>query len=483
MLRDADTAMYQAKAAGRNRFELFDEELHHRSVSRLEREGDLRAALERNEFQLHYQPIVDPRDRAPVGAEALIRWLHPVHGLVPPLEFIPVAEESGLIRPIGTLGLRGGGAPSSPSGTRDPTARTSSCSRSTSRRASSTTPRTWRGSARCSRGSASTRSRSTIEVTESVAMADRPSTQTLARGVQGPRAPGLDRRLRHRATRRSRTCTRSRSSTVKVDRSFIERLDVPEGSTPVVSAILDLSHAMGLRVVAEGVSSREAPRARGVDGLRVRAGVPLERAAARRGVRGVVARRSPTWPPRAAAVEAVLQRARQRQGLLAQVRGVAHPDRDRDVLAGSRKNVSPSSIGPDEVAEQLEAHEPEQLDPREDPVGDDVGRQPDERPDGLREREVDAVVARRRRGDDARRASAASRRIIARTSGTRDAGHDGVLRGGVARHRRAEDEAVLLGVRTSPTRGPRRRRPPPPEEVRAVDHRPRRASTASPSAS
>jgi PAS domain S-box-containing protein len=105
LLRDADTAMYRAKAAGRGRFEIFDEKMLARAQEQLKLETDLHQALQRDEFHLVYQPIVELQSGRLRGFEALLRWRHPERGLVPPAKFIPLAEEIGLIVPLGRMML------------------------------------------------------------------------------------------------------------------------------------------------------------------------------------------------------------------------------------------------------------------------------------------------------------------------------------------------------------------------------------------
>jgi len=101
ILRDADIAMYEAKSKGRARHEFFDTNMHAGIIDRLQLESDLRIAVEhRDGFVLHYQPIIDLKDRRLVGFEALVRWKHRTRGLIGPLEFIPLAEETGLIVPL-----------------------------------------------------------------------------------------------------------------------------------------------------------------------------------------------------------------------------------------------------------------------------------------------------------------------------------------------------------------------------------------------
>ncbi len=106
LLRDADLAMYLAKRNGKGRFEMYRPDMHAAAINRLETAADLRRGLESGQFEVFYQPIVNTHTRQLDGAEALVRWRHPTRGIVPPLDFISIAEVTGLIVPLGVRVLR-----------------------------------------------------------------------------------------------------------------------------------------------------------------------------------------------------------------------------------------------------------------------------------------------------------------------------------------------------------------------------------------
>lgn len=106
LLKAADTAMYHAKSSGKGSCLYYHSDMNAAGVERLQLEADLRRALERDEFVLHYQPQVDTRNGTVIGAEALVRWEHPERGMIPPFKFIPLAEEMGLIAELGDWVLR-----------------------------------------------------------------------------------------------------------------------------------------------------------------------------------------------------------------------------------------------------------------------------------------------------------------------------------------------------------------------------------------
>ncbi|MDJ0570154.1 MAG: EAL domain-containing protein [Pleurocapsa sp. MO_192.B19] len=106
LLRDADIAMYRAKGKGKARYEIFDQAMYHETLKLIELENNLRLAVKRGEFVLHYQPIMSLDNNELVGFEALIRWQHPTRGFISPVEFIPIAEDTGLILDIGKWLLR-----------------------------------------------------------------------------------------------------------------------------------------------------------------------------------------------------------------------------------------------------------------------------------------------------------------------------------------------------------------------------------------
>jgi diguanylate cyclase (GGDEF)-like protein/PAS domain S-box-containing protein len=253
LLRDADAAMHRAKERGRARYELFDEALRGRAVSRLRVENDLRRALERAELVLHYQPLVSLRDRAMVSVEALVRWDHPERGRISPADFIPVAEENGLIEPIGRWVLEHACRQAAEWCRARPDAAplTMSVNLSAAQVANRGLAETVSTALRVSGLDASCLA---LELTESMLVSD---SEELSETLTALKALGVRLVLDDFGTGYSSLSylTRLPLDALKVDRSFVDGLGTESRDTAVTEAIVAMSRALQLRVVGEGAET------------------------------------------------------------------------------------------------------------------------------------------------------------------------------------------------------------------------------------
>ncbi len=255
LLRDADAAMYHAKALGKARHEVFDLSMHTRAVALLQLENDLRRAVERQEFKLYYQPIVSLIKGTITGFEALLRWQHPHRGLVPPGEFIHVAEETRLIIPIGWWMLRSACRQIQDWQQQVPTNPPLTVSVNLSNQ-QFTQPdlidqirkilAETKFNPRCLK----------LEITESVIM-ENPELATAL--LMQLKALGIQLYIDDFGTGYS-SLSRLHSfptDALKIDRAFVSRMTDDEGNEAIVQTILILAGHLGMDVIAEGIETAE----------------------------------------------------------------------------------------------------------------------------------------------------------------------------------------------------------------------------------
>ena len=275
LLRNADLAMYQAKAEGKATFRMFEPAMADRIEARRVLEGDMRRALEEDSFELYYQPLFDPLSRSVTGAEALVRWHHPIRGLVSPAEFIPLAEETGLIAQLGEWVLR------------------TACREAMS----------WPGSIKVAVNLSPIQFRNdrlpelvqavlsttglpadrlALEITEGVMLHDEQRTFAMLSKL---RMAGLGIAMDDFGTGYASLSYLRRFpfSKIKVDRSFVSQLPADAESAAIVRAILTMAACLGLNTTVEGVETAEqyafvaAERCGQIQGYYVSRPLPLSR--------------------------------------------------------------------------------------------------------------------------------------------------------------------------------------------------------------
>ncbi len=255
IIRDADTAMYRAKALGKARSEFFDPSMHQAAASLLQTETDLRQAVERGQLRLHYQPIVDIGSGRLQGFEALVRWQHPRRGLIQPGDFIPLAEETGLIGAIGTWVLR------------------TACEQLLRwQRLRPCDPPLWMSVNLSAKQFMSMELVAEIrhileqtgvppeslklEITETKVMENAESASRMLESLKGL---GVKISVDDFGTGYSSLAYLQRFplDSLKIDRSFVSRMCGGEDNAKIVGAIVNLAHNLGLEVVAEGVEQHD----------------------------------------------------------------------------------------------------------------------------------------------------------------------------------------------------------------------------------
>ncbi|MEP6606302.1 MAG: GGDEF domain-containing phosphodiesterase, partial [Nitrosospira sp.] len=253
LLKNADTAMYHAKEHGRKNYKFFEHGMDIRAVQRQSIEADLHRALEHQEFVLHYQPKINLHRNSIVGVEALIRWQHPERGLVPPSQFLPIAEDGGLILPMGRWVLR------------------EACFQAKAWRQAGLPPIAvavntsalefnapdFLENVRATLEEASLEpDYLELELTESVLMQDVDFTSTVLHGLADL---GIKLAIDDFGTGYSSLSYLRRFpiDTLKIDQSFVQHIASNPDDAAIVSAIIGLGRSLKLRVIAEGVETSE----------------------------------------------------------------------------------------------------------------------------------------------------------------------------------------------------------------------------------
>jgi diguanylate cyclase (GGDEF)-like protein/PAS domain S-box-containing protein len=253
LIKHADVAMYRAKETGRNNFQFYTSEMNERALERLRIEGDLRNALERGEFVLYYQPQVDLRTREIVGVEALIRWQHPEFGMVPPIRFIALAEETGLIVPIGAWVIQEA-CRQGKEWQREGLGHLSMSVNLSARQFSQ------KDLVECVAAALNESGLSAeyleIELTESLVMADVENAIGILRELK---SIGVKLSIDDFGTGYSSLSYLKRFpiDVLKIDRSFVNDITIDPDDAAIVTSIISLAHSLRLKVIAEGVETIE----------------------------------------------------------------------------------------------------------------------------------------------------------------------------------------------------------------------------------